>query len=216
MQMWGGGSPLIFDPSVFRALLVREISGLPPGPDPPPYEVRVTLPAGLAGQPISLLRNGEVIGKALAGDGSVTIAPLTDVGEPKQGELQVAVEGDGAQPVSAPVTVPDAPPVATTLAQQCPAGATMDDPMTVRGTLTGAPAGSLVRATFRAPSTFAPGRTVNVDARTGADGSWSASVTPNQGELGRWTISSAYAGDATHTGSSAGPCTVVVDLPPIR
>lgn len=176
------------------------------------------LPKELAGQPISLLRNGDVIGKAIAGDGSVTIAPLTDVGEPKQGELQVAVEADGAEPIAVPVTVPDGPtppPVATTLAQQCPATGSTGDPLTVRGTLGGAPAGSTVDVTFRAPGSVTVGRTVVVEAATGADGGWSASVTPTGNEPGTWTISSAYGGDTGHLPSRDGPCTVAV-FQPIR
>ncbi|MCW2997118.1 MAG: peptidase gingipain [Solirubrobacterales bacterium] len=109
MQMWGGGNPpIVFDPAVFTAVY----KSLPPVPgDPAPYEVNVTLPAALAGQPISLLRNGQVIGKAFAGAGVATIPASFGDGSVKPGELEVAFEGDGAQPVKFPVKgVPEPQP----------------------------------------------------------------------------------------------------------
>ncbi len=63
----------------------------------------MTLPPGLAGQPISLLQNGQVIGKAFAGAGTATIPASFGDGSVKPGELEVAFEGDGAQPVKVPV-----------------------------------------------------------------------------------------------------------------
>lgn len=232
MQLWGGGkAPLRFDIRVFQAVLFRELSGPRPGPDPPPYEVRVTLPKELVGQPISLLRGGEVIGKAIAGDGSAVIPALFGDGSVKQGDLRIAVEGDDAQAVDADVQVPappapptptptpttpvPPPPVATTLTQSCPARAEPDRPLTVRGSLAGAPTRATVAVTFRAPSfRLTPGRVETVNATTAADGSWSASVTPNaNNETGTWTIGSAYAGDSDHVRSSAGPCSVPVEFP---
>ena len=72
MQMFGGGhAPLTIGQAAFTATYKPQ--PVTPG-DPPPFQVNVTLPGVLAGQPISLLRNGQVIGKAIAGDGSVTIA----------------------------------------------------------------------------------------------------------------------------------------------
>ena len=220
MQMWGGGRPpFTIDPAILHAVFTREISGPRPGPDPPPYEVRLTLPRELAGQPIALLRNGEVVGKGVGG----VVAPLFGDGSVKPGELQVAIDGEDAQSVIAPVAgVPEAPPppparTPTTLTQQCPASGTMDEPLTVSGTLAGAPAGATVTVTFQAPPLRAtPGRTVPVQTTTAADGSWRASVTPgrNQGDVpGRWTIQAAYAGDAAHDGSRSAPCTVPVTDP---
>ncbi len=102
MKMWGGGSPpIVFNPAVFKAVY-KELPIPKPG-DPPPYEVNVAIPGGLAGQPFSLLRNGEVIGKALAGDGSVKIAAEFNDGLPQPGELEVAFDGDDAVPVKFPV-----------------------------------------------------------------------------------------------------------------
>ena len=55
-----------------------------------------------------------------------------------------------------------------------------------------------------------------MSATVDAQGNWSASVTPKAGETGNWTVSSAYAGDATHNGSKAGPCTVAVTRQPTK
>ena len=59
----------------------------------------------LAGQPISLLRNGQVIGKAFVnGDGTADDpGRRSATARCKPGELEVAIEGDGAQPFKVPV-----------------------------------------------------------------------------------------------------------------
>lgn len=109
MQMFGGGRPpLSISAAAFTA--VYKPKPVTPG-DPPPFEVNVTLPGGLAGQPISLLRNGQVIGKALAGDGSVTIAStFTEASAPLPGELVVALgDADDVAPVLVAVTGVPAP-----------------------------------------------------------------------------------------------------------
>jgi len=207
MQMWGGGHPpIVFDPNLFKAVFKEEIG--PPIPEPPPFWVEVNLPKELAGQPISLLRNGEVIGKALAGDGSVAIPASFGDGSVKPDELQIAVEADGAQPVTAPVDgVPKAP---TTLQQNsCPTGSFAGSPLTVSGTLSGAPAGSPVEVTFTPPSD----PPVVVQATTDAKGAWRASITPTANQTGTWSISSRYVGTSQYGESRAGPCTTVVISP---
>jgi hypothetical protein len=208
MQMWGGGKPpIVFDPNLFKAIFVEQIG--PPKPEPPPYWVVVNLPRELAGQPISLLRGGEVIGKALAGDGSASIPASFGDGSVKPGELRIAVEGDGAQPVSAPVDgIPKAP---TSLEQSCPRSSFTGQPLTVTGSLGGAPAGSVVDVTFTPPDESDP--TV-VHATTQADGSWQASVTPTPNQPGTWSVSSRYAGTGQYAESTAGPCTTVVSSVP--
>ncbi|HVY78709.1 MAG TPA: C25 family cysteine peptidase [Solirubrobacterales bacterium] len=209
MQMWGGGhAPFVINPDLLKAVFVAKIPG--PGPEPP-YGVKVSLPAELTGQPISLLRGDEVVGKAIAGVGSVTIPASFGDGSVKPGELKVAVEADGAQPVSAPVS--DVPKIATTLKQSCPRGGVTGSPLTISGTLTGPPGGSQVDVTFTPPAQSGSAPIV-VHAKTTADGSWQASVTPTPNQPGTWSASSHYAGTAQYAGSSGGPCTTAVGSPP--
>lgn len=222
MQMWGGGSP----PFVFNPALVNAI--YKPGPisipDPPPYEVSVSLPPGLAGVPISLLQNGQVVGKQFAGDdGTVTIDPsITDGSPAKPGELTVAFTAPGAQPVQVPVS--GVGPVPTTLTQTCPSDVLFDTQgpttITVTGTLTGAPAGTQLNVTFLHPqppegSTNPAPPPQTVVATTGPGGAWTASVTTtNRQDLGQWSVSSSYPGDATYAASTvAQPCSFSVHLP---
>jgi hypothetical protein len=209
MQMWGGGhAPIIFNPELFKAVFQAALPG--PHPEPEPFAVSVLLPRELAGQPISLLQNGQVVGKALAGDGSVRIPAAFGDGSVKPGDLKVAVEADGAQPVSVPVG--DVPKVTTTLKQVCPRGGTTGSPLTVTGTLSGAPVGSQVDVTFTPPAQSGSSPTV-VHAITGAGGSWQASVTPTPNEPGTWAASSHYAGTAQYAASSGEPCTMAVGSP---
>lgn len=208
MQMFGGGNPPItFNPNLFKAVYHE----FPPKPgDPPPYEVEVTIPPGLGGQAFSLLRKGEVVGRALAGDGSVKIPVLFNDGKPEPGELQVALDADDAAPLQLPV---DGVPPAPELTQQCPDGVVFDTQqpttVTVTGTLKNAPAGATVSVTFTKPT-----GTQVVDVTTDAQGDWTASVTTsNRKDIGRWTVASKYAGDSTHKAASAGPCAFDVALP---
>jgi hypothetical protein len=233
MQMFGGGSaPLVFNPASFNAIY-RELPIPRPG-DPPPFEVNVTFPSNpaLTGQPISLLRNGEVIGKAIAGDGSVEIPATFNDGVPRPGELTVALEADGAAPVSfgvdgvpAPPPVEPPPAVATTLTQTCPSPQTFSavapTTVSISGNLAGAPAGSTVSVTFTRPTRFIGNfpqtPTETVDVTTGPQGEWTASATPttDRSDLGTWTVSSSYAGvDKQFLPSQGGPCSVVVQLLP--
>ena len=103
MQMFGGGSPpIVLHPNIFKAVY-KELPIPKPG-DPPPFFVEVTFPSNpsLTGQPVSLLRNGEVIGKAIMGDGSVRVDATFDEGPPPPGQLQLAI-GDATD--VAPLTV---------------------------------------------------------------------------------------------------------------
>lgn len=164
----------------------------------------MTLPKELAGQPISLLQNGQVIGKAIAGDGSVTIpATFTDEA-PKPGDLKIAVEGDGAQQISVPVE--EVPKLPTTLQQTCPERTAPESPMTVSGALGGAPAGSVVEVTFTPPN----GSPVVKSVSTAANGGWEASVTPTANQPGTWTVSSRYAGTAQLAEAKSDTCKVTV------
>lgn len=218
MQMWGGGtSPIVLDPVVFEATY-KQLS--PPNPgDPPPFYVEITLPPVLAGQPFSLLRNGEVIGKAIAGEGTVQVPATFNDGEPKPGELTVALESDGAAPVR--FGVGGVPPAPTTLAQTCPSPVPFNGQtptaVSVNGTLAGAPAGSTVVVTFTHPTRVVGNTQVTpteaVDATTDAQGAWTASVTTSdRQDLGTWTVSSSYAGASQLAASQAGPCSTSVQL----
>lgn len=224
MQMWGGGSPpIVFDPASIKA--IYKPKPFNPG-DPPPFEVNVTLPAQLAGQPISLLRNGQVIGKAFAGDGAATIPASFGDGSVNPGELEVAFEGDGAQPVKVPVEGVPAPaaspppaPVATTLTQACPAAGVVD-PQTLKGTITvtgnlaGAPADATVDVTFSGPPRDAGSpKTVTLAARTDGSGNWRATLDTVREDLGNWTVSSVFAERSGYLGSTVGPCTVTLQPP---
>jgi hypothetical protein len=215
MQMWGGDRPpFVFDPNRFTAVFSREI-GLPPGPDPPPYVVNVTLPAELNGQPFSLLRNGQVIGKAFAADGRAKIAADFGDGNPKPGELEVVIEPDGGKPVTIPVSGVPAPPAPektdTTLSIECPADSTSwDDTATINGRLDPAFAGAAVELTYTNPR----GETIVRSATTDASGNWSDAIDlgvendPNGGgQGGTWQVSARYAGDSTHDPSGPVTCT---------
>jgi hypothetical protein len=220
MQMWGGGhGPLVIDVNAIRAVFERQISD--PPPDPPPYWVHVTLPPGLIGQTVSLLRNGEVIGKANVTGDSVDIPADFGDATPGPGELTIAIEPDGGRAVSAPVDGVPQPeqspgPAETTLTQQCPdAGpnnpVASNSTFTVSGTLTGAPAGAMVTLEYTRPDLTTFERTVTADP----NGNWSDSIVPdeqraNAPRAGEWKIRSRYDGDATHKPSAAGPCSVFV------
>ena len=225
MQMWGGGSrrssstrqaiKAIYKPNPFRIQAIRRL-----------LEVNVTLPAQLAGQPISLLRNGQVIGKAFAGDGAATIPASFGDASVNSGELEVAFEGDGAQPVKIPVEGVPAPapapppaPVATILTQACPTAGVVD-PQTLKGTITvtgslaSAPADATVDVTFTGPPRDAGSpKTVTLAARTGGSGNWTATLDTGREDLGNWTVSSAFAERSGYLGSTAGPCTVTLQPP---
>jgi hypothetical protein len=205
MQMWGGGHP----PFKFDIAAIKAVYKHVPKPTPdPPYEVNVTLPKELIGQPISLLRKGEVVGKAIIGDGVATIPASFGDGSVVPGDLQVALEPDGGPAVQAPVS--DVPNGTSTLAQVCPAGGKVGVPLTISGTLTGAPAGAMVAVTVAAPPPLGleAAAPLTVSVPVDAQGNWSWTMTPADG--GSTVFSSAYAGDSTHNGSKAGPCAVAV------
>jgi hypothetical protein len=232
MKMWGGGRPpIVFNPALVKAIYKPGPISIP---DPPPYEVAVNLGqilGNLTGQPISLLRNGQVVGKTfLNGDGTATIPASFGDGSVKPSELEVAFDGDGAQPFKVPVTgvpepVPPPPPapVATSLTQQCPSSVTFDPQLTVitvSGRLTGAPAGSTVAVTFTKPPRIVnsvlvtPTETVN--ATTNPQGDWTASLsTTNRSDIGEWSAVSRYAGATGYLASQTDGCKFTVSSPTV-
>ena len=199
MQMWGGEPPEIQDPSRFDAQFTREIG--PPPPDPPPYWVSVSLPAEFNGQAFSILRNGAVIGKALADGGRANIPATLADGSDSPGQLQVALEADGSPPVTIDVRN-EPPPRATSITQACSGGNTAKDPIVVEGNLSGAPAGSLVTVTYQ----HEQGRTETVQDTTDAQGSFQTSLVTNQ--AGKWTMTARYAGTDEYEPSEGNPCEV--------
>ena len=217
MQMFGGGSaPLQFDAGAFGALY-EKLAPSKPG-DPPPFKVHVTAPSGLAGQVVSLMRGGEVIGKAkLDPSGKTVVEALFNGGEPKPGELSLALDPRGAALVKVPVR--NMPARSTTLTQNCPAAGesiafNSQGPTTVSmtGNLRGAEAGQTVEVSFRHPDRrAAAGAVEKVMATTDADGNWSAQVTTtDRQDIGTWQVSSTYAGNADFAAASAPECPVVV------
>jgi hypothetical protein len=211
MQMWGGGSPpLTLDPSRFNAVFSRVI-GLPPGPDPPPYVVNVAIPRGLSGQPFSLRRNGEVIGKGIAGDNSVKIPADFGDANPKPGELTVSFEADGAKPLTIPVSgIPSPAKTNTTMSVDCPVDSTSwDATANITGRLEPAFAGAEVELTYTNPRD----ETVVRSATTDATGAWTDDIDlgvdndPNGGgDGGTWQVSARYAGDSTRNPSEPATC----------
>src|SRR6476620_5427878 len=112
MKMWGGGGdPIVSNPAQLTADFNTQPEG-PVPPNPPPYFVQDNLPAGLNGQPISLIHDGVVVGKALLNRDHAEIPADFDGKQPNSSErLQVALDADGSAPVSAPVRdVPPPPP----------------------------------------------------------------------------------------------------------
>ncbi len=226
MQMFGGGSaPIVFNPAVFTAVYKEQ--PIPKPGDPPPFLVEMTFPGGLglAGQPVTLLRRGEPVGKAIAGDGSVSVEAEFNDGPPAPGELEIAIDASDAAPVKIPVqggTTPPPGPVATTLTQSCPSPQTFSptapSTFSISGNLAGAPAGSAVSVTFTKPTRtigndqVTPTETVVVN--TDAQGNWTATTAPTSDrlDLGTWTARSSYAGATGFQASQGGPCSFVVQL----
>jgi hypothetical protein len=218
MQMWGGGSPpFALDPARFSALFVAYDG--PPVPNPPPYQVNVTLPAELLGQTVSLLRDGQVIGKAVIGpDGVAKIPAAFGDGSVKPGDLQVAIEPEGGPAVTKqvdgiPQPQPQPPPpepVSTSLTATCPDDVFNNEPATVTGKLSPGFAGATVKVTVSRPDNRG---TFDRTATTDAGGNWSIIIDtsaddPSGGDDdGTWGVQASYAGDADHTASSAPACT---------
>ena len=216
MQMWGGEPVEITDPNRFLALYRQDLIFGPPRPDPPPYGVEVTLPAEFNGQAFSLLRNGDVIGKGIAGDSKALLPAAFDNSQPKPGELQVAFEADGARPTTIPVSgvPPEQPPgkTATQLTISCPNGSVEHDTSAaVRGSLSPGFAGATVELTYTSPN----GRSGSVARTVTTDGSgdWTdtfdtgpANDGQDSGNGGVWTVSARYAGDSAHEGSGPVEC----------
>jgi hypothetical protein len=218
MQMWGGGlDPLVFNPDLINAVFKQL-------PGDPPYSVVVNLPAELNGQTISLLRFGDVVGKANVADGKAEIFADFGDGIPGPGELQVAADTDGAAPVIAPVKgvpeptpPPPPPPADTNLSATCPPTfVSNEQEATITGKLTPAFAGATITIKVTSPDTETQeptGSSFELTATTDANGNWSTQVDtsrdddPGGDNGGTWKVEARYAGDAGHKPSSAPACT---------
>ena len=210
MQMWGGGGLLVLDPSRFIAIFRQQIG--PPPPDPPPYWVQVMIPPEFNGETFSLLRRGDVIGKALAADGVVNI-PASFADSPgTAGQLQVALDADGAPPITIPVQ--EEPRLETSLTQQCPSDVDEfhEEPFTITGQLQPGFANAMVKVRYTAPSGPSPGRTFERTVPTNANGEWSDTIDPAEeaggNRYGDWKVQARFEGDSDHAPSTAPECTV--------
>jgi hypothetical protein len=202
MQMWGGGrAPTELNVAEIRPVYARSDE---PGADPP-YRVDVTLPRSLQGQPISLMRDGEVIGKSGIGNGGASIRPSFGDGT-DLGDLRVAIDADGARPISVPVEG------VTALSRSCPSQVVQSNgSMVTFGRLTPGVTGAQIRLTYTRPD----GTTFERTAQVHPDGSWNDSISPNAEDPnglgnGTWRIRMRYAGDASHAPSTVPDCTASV------
>jgi hypothetical protein len=221
MQMWGGDPPLVIDVSQIRAIYKEAVDG-PPPPNPPPYFVHVTLPPGLNGQVISLLRNGDVVGKAVIGGDAADVPADFDNSKPNPGELQVAIDPNGGQPASAPVEgvpekqpPPPPPPADTSMSQTCPTEGPNDSrasntSIVTKGTLSPALTGATIVLKYTRPDATTFERTTTTDS----DGGWSDTFVPDSSlngnpsnRTGAWKVQGRFDGDSTHKASTAGECT---------
>lgn len=225
MRMRGGGGSIVWDPSKFKIALekIQWVEGPnPPNPDPGYRVVIGGIEPVLEGQTVSLLKNGEVVGQGLVEGGGVKIPAIFGDGSVKPGDLSVVVDAPtDAAPVSIPVPVPapaeETPqPATTSLTLAAPTSTVQwGTPLAVSGHLEGAGEGSEVKVVFTYAkdlqgATPAPPKSSTVTVKTDAKGNYTASYQTIRQDQGQWTVTAAYAGDATHKGSDAGPATVVI------
>ena len=198
-----------------------------PGPDPPPYQVNVTLPPELTGQTRqpAAQRRGHRQGRGRGGgrrrSPRRSATALRSPASSRSCWIPTAPSPSASRSRSR--RTPPPPPAATSMTQSCPPDGTTNtsDDLTVTGTLSGAPAGSTVEVTFKNPS---PTRTPAASPlrhrapsscrrRPTPRAHGPASVDPNDDETGEWRVSSRFAGTSTHAPSSAGECAVQVHTP---
>jgi hypothetical protein len=195
-QMWAA-EPQHWDPSKITSTYVARADG-------PPWEIHVQLPPGGGDPPpegtiLTLLQNGQAIGKAIAGaDGTATLTPEVNV-DPTN--LKVALDQDGALPAQDDVdgTPPQKPQKATTtMTITCPSAGKVQGTSAVQGDLNGAPAGVTVHVKWSPPQ-GQPAFTH--DVTTDASGHWVDRTGTNF--AGQWSVDATYDGDDTHLGSTA-------------
>lgn len=200
MQMWAA-TPRSIDLAKVKSVW-REVDNPTPG-GPPEFTVEVAFPQGpgepvAAGTVATLLRKGEVIGRAIVGaDGKATITPdvRTDTSD-----LTVALDQDGALPAQDPVEQ-GTPARPTTLTLNAPAGVTFGKPATFTGHLDPPVDAAPIRITYSKDGTA---ETVVHDVQTNAAGDYSDSITFTRAQRGAWHAQASYPGDATHAASNSG------------
>jgi hypothetical protein len=113
MQMYGGDRDLVrLDPAQFKPVF-QELAH--PQPGDPPYQVVLTVPPGLAGQPLSLVRFDKggvaqgVVGKAIS-DGSTQVTIKADLDQSTPYYVEVIANIDDAAPLAIPVQMPTPTP----------------------------------------------------------------------------------------------------------
>ena len=206
MQMWGGEPIKLPIVNQFTAVFVREFFA-------GPYGVRVTLPPEFNGQAFSLVRDGQVIGKGIAANGVANVPAAFGDGQPEQGELKVAFEGDGAVPITIPVN--GVQKTNTQLSVDCPDEVVpFGGDATIQGQLQPGFAGAEVEVTY---TTFS-NETFTQTATTDAQGNWTDVVNTGGdnnpgggGNGGPWQVSARYAGDGKYNGSGPVTCIFVED-----
>ncbi|MFL5841805.1 MAG: hypothetical protein ACJ77Z_15260, partial [Thermoleophilaceae bacterium] len=193
-QMWAA-EPQHFDPSKVISRYITRASG-------PPWEIQIQLPVGGGDPPpegtiLTLLQNGQAIGKAIAGgDGTATITPEVNV-DPTN--LKIALDQDGALPGQDDVEGIPQPPqkAATSMSITCPSGGKVQGTSAVSGNLTGAPAQSTVHVKWTPPGQ----PSFTHDVTTDANGHWLDRSPTNFS--GQWSVDATYDEDNTHQGSTA-------------
>lgn len=146
-----------------------------------------------------------MIGKAIAGNGTATIPAYFGDGSPKSGELEVAMEADGAAPIKVPVQGV-VTPTSTSLA--CPGEVDIynsTNPGHFSGHLDPGLAGKKVRLTFTPESPNQQGfeRTVTTDA----NGDWQHDERFTFDQFGNWRAQAHFDGEGDHKPSSSSACT---------
>jgi hypothetical protein len=153
-----------------------------------------------------------VVGKStILGDAVRIPASLAGANDPGD-KLQVSLEPDGSPPV-----VIDVKQQPTTLSQTCPqvAGAYGNvGQFTITGHLDPAVAGETIKIKYTTPGQTQASQTFERSVTTDANGDWTDTIEPRQeapnDTYGTWKVQSRFEGDATHAGSTAAECSVVV------
>jgi hypothetical protein len=192
-QMWAA-EPQHFDPTRITTQYRQRAEG-------PPWEIFIQLPQGGGDPPpegtiLTLLQNGEAIGRAIAGpEGTATVVPAVQV-EPKN--LSVAFDQDGVLPAQDGVDDTPPPPPPPAMETTCPSAGKVQGTAAAHGTLTNAPPNSKIQVKWTPPGQPA----IVHDLTTDANGNWTDRQQTNF--AGTWTVAATYVDDKG--GSTSGTC----------